>query len=101
MKAFVILCNVLALAFFFMKRNLIPPQIPLFYSKQTGEDQLAEWWMLFLILILMNSMTLLNFFVFRTFFSRNEFVKKMILFLNAFSVVLFTLIFIKIILLVT
>jgi hypothetical protein len=84
-----------------LRFSSIPPQLPLFYSQPFGEDQLVDWWMIFVLPIIMNLLYFINSFVYKKYFPGNEFVKKIIDYLNIFICISFTLIFIKIILLVT
>jgi len=81
--------------------NHLPPQIPLFFSKPWGEDQLADTWMIILLPVLLNSLYFINLSLYKRFFSGNEFVKKIVDYLNIFLMVSITLIFIKIATLVT
>lgn len=83
------------------KLRTLPPQIPLFYSRPDGEAQLGEWWFIFLIPILLNFFYVLNKVVVRRFFSANSFVKTFIDYLNLFLIISFTLIFLKIVFLVS
>ena len=83
------------------KLGRIPPQIPLFYSRPEGELQLSEWWFIFLIPILLNSLYALNKFLVKKYFAENAFVKTFAYYFNIFLIVSFTLIFLKIIFLVS
>ena len=49
MIAAVVLINLLMILIFAVEYHRLPPQIPLFYSKLWGEDQLGEVWMIFLL----------------------------------------------------
>lgn len=92
--------NILMAAVFLLKLNKLPPQIPLFYSKLWGEDQLVDLWVIAVIPILMNIFFLLNNYFVRRYFSEEYFIKRMIHYFNIFIIIGFTLIFIRIILLV-
>lgn len=83
------------------KLGHIPPQIPLFYSRPEGELQLSEWWFIFLIPILLNSLYALNKFLVKKYFTENTFVKTFAYYFNIFLIVSFTIIFLKIIFLVS
>lgn len=93
-----IACNLLMVVLFVVFLNLLPPQIPLFYSKIWGEDQLGELWMIFIIPILMNIFYIFNNFVLHKFFPGNTFVSKIISYVNWGVIVFFTFVFLKIIL---
>ena len=84
-----------------LRFNSMPPQIPLFYSRPWGEDQLADWWMILILPILLNILYVINNFIYRKLFTGNEFVKKIIDILNIFLPISITIIFVKIILTVT
>ena len=86
---------------FILRFNTLPPQIPLFYSKPWGEDQLADSWMIFLLPVILDLLFFFNNFIYQRFFPENMFVKKIIFYLNLFLILSMTLIFIKIIFLVT
>ena len=96
-----ILANLAIVLVFFLKFQTLPPQIPLFYSKPPGEDQLTDTWFILILPLLMNVLFFLNNFIYRRFFNKNEFVQKIFYFVNLFLIISFTLIFAKIIFLVT
>lgn len=93
--------NLLMAAVFAFKLRKIPPQIPLFYSRPWGEYQLTDWWFIFLLPILMNLLYFLNLYLSKKFFGTNHFVKTVIKYLNLFIVIVFTFVFIKILLLIS
>ena len=93
--------NVIMIGLFVLRFSTLPPQIPLFYSKPWGEDQLADSWMIFLLPIILDLLFVLNNFIYKKFFPENAFVKKVMNFLNGFLIISITLIFIKIIFLIT
>jgi hypothetical protein len=86
---------------FILKINHLPPQIPLFYSNPWGEDQLGDTWMLFFLPLILNIVFLVNRYFYNRYFSGDFFVKKIFEYVNLFLIVSFTLVFIKIILLVS
>lgn len=96
-----IAANILMGVFLALKFSILPPQIPLFYSRPTGDGQLADTWMILILPILMNILLFLNLFFYRRYFEGNQLVQRIFQYLNLFLVVGFTLIFIKIILVVT
>jgi hypothetical protein len=93
--------DVLMIATFILKFKTLPPQIPLFYSQLWGENQLADFWMIFIIPIFMNLLYFINSYIFTKFYSKNELVKNIFYYFNIFLIVGFTLIFIKIIFMVS
>jgi len=92
--------NIIMGAVFAFFYKTLPPQVPMFYSRQTGEDQLGEWWMLFFIPLFMNLLIALNSFLVRRYFPDNDFVRKVRDYINIGLVVSLTAIFLKIIILV-
>jgi len=94
-------CNLLMVATFLWRFSTLPPQIPLFYSRINGEEQLADTWIIFLLLILANVFYFINEHIVKKFFSQNEFIKGIFKILNIFVVVCFSLIFVKIIFLIS
>jgi len=97
MEYALIASNIIMAGAFALRYNTFPPQIPLFYSHQAGEDQLGEWWMIFLIPFFLNMFVLLNKFIYRKFFPGNLFVNKIMYYLNFFLIFALTLVFLKIV----
>ena len=91
----------LMLVTFFLRLANLPPQLPLFYSRPWGEEQLGDFWTIFIIPVLLNVLVFFNGYVYNRFFLGNDLVKRLLEFLNIFLTVSFTLIFIKIVLLVS
>jgi len=99
---YLLICSNLTMILTFLWRfPTLPPQIPLFYSKISGEEQLVDTWMIFLLLVLSDTFYFLNEYIVKKYFSQNEFVKTIFRFLNIFVIVSFSLIFIKIIFLIS
>ncbi|MCX7955747.1 MAG: hypothetical protein N2593_01390 [Patescibacteria group bacterium] len=97
-----IIVNLLMFLIFFLRLNLFPPQIPLFYTKPEGELQIAESWMIFLIPFLLNLFFFINNYILNNFFLNEELpIRKIFFYLNLFLIIGFFLIFIKIIFLIT
>jgi len=92
--------NFLMILAFLFKFNHLPPQIPLFYSKPTGESQLAEWWFIFVLPLILDCLYLLNFLIYKKFFFENQFVNFFIYYFKLFLIIVFTVIFLKIIFLI-
>lgn len=101
MEYALIASNIIMAGTFALRYASFPPQIPLFYSHQAGEEQLGEWWMIFLLPFFLNVFVLLNKLIYKKFFSKNTFVSKIIYYLNLFLIFAITLIFLKIVLLVS
>lgn len=91
-----IAANLAQIGFFAYTYRSLPPQIPIFYSKSQGEEQLGDLWMIAILPILMNLLILLNFYLYRRYFKENIFVKHLFFVLDIFLIVSFTIIFFKI-----
>lgn len=101
MLNFLIFGNILMIASFIFKFNFLPPQIPLFYNRPLGESQLADTWMIFLIPFILNILYIVNNYLENKIFLKNYLIKKVFKYLNFFLIITFTLIFIKIIFLIS
>jgi uncharacterized membrane protein len=95
-----LISNLLLLITFLFHFSKLPPQIPLFYSRPEGEEQLVDWWFIFLIPLTIIVFFFLNQYL-KRFFKEAELIAKLIDYFNIIIVVLLTLIFIKIIFLIT
>ena len=93
--------DALMIVTFLLRFNLLPPQFPLFYSQPWGENQLADSWMIFLLPIFLNLLFFINQYIFNKFYHDNIFIKNIFHYLNLFLIASFTLIFIKIIFIVS
>lgn len=93
--------DALMLVVFLFKLNKLPPQIPLFYSRLWGENQLADTWLIFILPVFLNLLFFLNNYLFKKIYSDNELIENIFYYLNLFLILSFTLIFIKIIFLVS
>lgn len=93
--------NILLIVTFLLRFNTIPPQIPLFYSKLWGESQLGDYWMIFILPVFMNFLFFINKYIFSKFYSENIFLKNILYYLDLFLIISFTLIFIKILFIVS
>ncbi len=101
MEKLLFFSNLVMILTFLFRLSRLPPQLPLFYSKPWGEDQLVDSWLIFILPVLMNSFYFLNNWFYKKFFRENFFVKKIIDYLNLFLVVFTALFFLKIIFIVT
>ena len=93
--------DIVMIGTFLLRFPRLPPQIPLYYSKFWGESQLADLWMIFILPIFMNSLYFINGKILNKFYSTNELIKNIFYYFNIFIIVSFTLIFIKIIFMVS
>lgn len=76
----------------------LPPQIPLFYSKPWGEDQLAEKWMIFLLPVLSHTIFLFNSILYNKLYIPNTISRNILQALNIFVITITSLITIKLLL---
>ena len=96
-----IVCNIIMFGVLLLNFNHLPPQIPLFFSRPWGEDQLADTWLVLVLPFLLNVLYFINLSLYKRFFSGNDFVKKIVDYLNVFLMITTTSIFVKIITLIT
>lgn len=93
--------NLLMFASYFWRLSVLPPQVPLFYSMLWGEQQLGDRWMIFIIPVVLDVLIYINGYVHKKYFLENKLISKILEFLNIFLIISFTLIFIKIIFLIS
>jgi hypothetical protein len=93
--------NLFMMAIFIWRLGNLPPQLPLFYSRPWGEEQLADSWMILLLPAILDIFFFFNRYLQKKFFPDNQLVIKIIYCLNMTLIISFTLIFIKIIFLIT
>lgn len=86
---------------FALRLHALPPQIPLFYSLPPGEDQLVEWWMIFMIPLLMDILLIVHGIVSHFIPSQELFIRKTLHITTITLVILCTFLFVRIIMLVT
>ena len=96
-----IISNILVVAIFLLNINRMPPEIPLYYSRPPGEAQIAPWWMLFALPLVMNALVVLNGYLARRVFRENPFVMQTFRVFTIGAIVCLALVFLKIILLIT
>lgn len=93
--------NILMITTFILKLKTLPPQIPLFYSRPWGENQLADTWIIFLIPLILNFLYIINGFLYKKLFLGNDLIKKIFGYLDLLLIIGFTFIFIRIVLLIS
>lgn len=86
---------------FVIKLQNLPPQLPLFYSQGDGEAQMADSYWIFLLPILSILLVIINTFIKNKFFKENLLVEKIIYYTNLGIIIFISLIFLKILLLIT
>lgn len=96
-----IAADVIMAAVFAWKFQQLPEQIPLFYSHPWGEPQIADYWYIVILPILMHTIILLNSYIVKKYLSEDNLFKKTFKIMNIFFIIIFTSIFLKIIFLVT
>lgn len=93
--------NLIQLGVYLLKMRTMPPQIPLLYSLPIGEDQLVEWWMIFLLPGIMNVLYVINTIIYSTYFHREDFERSLLHIVNMTIIGTCTYLFIRIIFLVS
>ncbi len=88
-------------ALFVWKYPYFPKQIPLFYSRPWGEPQIADNWYIAFLPILMHFFYLANGILSKRFFPHQEIPQKIFTIATIICILLFSAIFIRIVLLVT
>ncbi len=96
-----IIGDLLMAAVFLLNMNHLPPQLPIFYSRQFGEDQLGEVWYLFLLPGLIHLLLFLNIYLYNRFFLPDQFIKKILNVVNWFIIVVLSFMFGRIILFIS
>jgi len=92
--------NLIMILVFVLNFNHLPPQIPLFYSRPWGEEQLADLFMIVILPLILNLFFFFNQFIYKRLFYENLLVKKIFDFLNIFLLIIIPVIFLRIIFLV-
>lgn len=91
----------LLLLIFILRFSRLPPQIPLYYSKPEGDEQIVDSLMIFLLPLLSFLTIRINTHIIKKYFNNNLFVNSLIYWINLFVILLSDLIFLKILFLVT
>jgi len=101
MEKMLFFSNFLMIVIFILRLNRLPPEIPFFYSRKFGEDQLADLWIIAFLPLFLNLFFFINIFFYKKFFFGNFLVKKIIKYVNIFLIIIIPLIFLRIIFLVS
>lgn len=101
MIGFLLGANTIMVASYLFVMKTVPPQIPLLYSLPIGEDQLVEWWMIFVIPIMMNMFYILNSYVYNHFFFQDQFERVLLRYTNIAVMIVSVYLFVRIIFLVS
>lgn len=86
---------------FMLRFTSLPPQIPLFYSRPSGEEQIVDLLYIVSIPLMSTILVFINNFIVKKYYSENEIVKKMFYYTNNTIIIVFTIIFLKILFLVS
>lgn len=101
MIGLLISANLIQIGAYVLRMGSIPPQIPLLYSLPIGEDQLVEWWMIFLLPFIMNILYSMNTAIYHRYFHHEEFEKTALRYVNMSIIGICTYLFVRIIFLVS
>lgn len=93
--------DVIMALLFAWKYQYFPEQIPLFYSRPWGEAQIADYWYIALLPLLMHVFYATNVYVGRKLFTHQKLPTKIFTISTIISIAVFTALFIRIVLLVT
>lgn len=86
---------------FLLKMGSLPPQIPLFYSRLEGDQQIVDLLMIFILPSVSSTLVAGNNFILRKYFKDNHFVTLIIYYINLSVILIIAFIFVRIIFLVT
>ncbi|CAN5238632.1 hypothetical protein BH09PAT2_BH09PAT2_03860 [soil metagenome] len=88
-------------ALFAWKFQYFPEQIPLFYSRPWGEPQIVDYWYIALLPVLMHIFYFINILLCKKIFPNQKIPQKIFTISTLIGIGLFSVIFIRIVLLVT
>lgn len=97
-SAITFIINFIIIIIIFLIRNNLPPELPLFYARPEGEDQLASQASLVLPAVIALAIVVLNSFIIK--FIYDDFLKKLLLGVIIVTTLLSTITIFKIIFLV-
>ena len=86
---------------FMLRFSSLPPQVPLFYSRPSGEEQIVDLIYMASIPLLTTILVVINNFIVKKYCSENDMVKKIFYYANNIIIIVFTIIFLKILFLVS
>ncbi|MFA9288838.1 MAG: hypothetical protein ACEQSA_03090 [Weeksellaceae bacterium] len=101
MSKFLIALDILLAALLAWRYNSLPQQIPLYYSRPWGEQQIADTWHLALLPVLMHIMFFANILIAKRFFAHHELFQKIFKLANILTIIAYTALIIQIMFLVT
>ncbi|MFS8158804.1 MAG: hypothetical protein ACMG6E_01065 [Candidatus Roizmanbacteria bacterium] len=86
---------------FVIQYHKLPPQVPLFFSLPQGDGQIADLWMLIIFPILVLLLTGLHGIYTKTLLKSYPFLQEIIEYISPISSIVLTLIYLKIVFLIT
>lgn len=101
MVKFLVAANFLMFGILLWKFKVLPEQIPIFYSKPWGEAQIADVWYILILPIFMNLMFFVNNQITKRFFSNQIIFQNIFFVANIVLIIGFTVVYMKILLLIT
>ncbi|MCA9372007.1 hypothetical protein KC726_03860 [Candidatus Woesebacteria bacterium] len=81
--------------------RFIPPEVPLYYSQPWGDKQLADNWQLLVLPVLMHIFVGINTLMKKRIFKTEAFASSILYIVNITTIVVFSLVYIKILFLIT
>ena len=89
------------LILFIFRIDHFPSQIPLFYSKPEGDEQIVDSFMIFILPLTSFIIVIINKLIFIKYFSNNYFIETIIYYVDLLVILLTSFIFLRILFLVT
>lgn len=93
--------DILMALVFGLSLSHLPPQIPIFYSRQWGEDQLIDTWLIFMLPLISHIFIFINSYIYNKIFLPDQFFKRIIDGVSWFVLVASAITFIRIILFIS
>ena len=93
----IIVADLLMTGAFIYRFPHLPPQIPLFYSRAWGDDQLADIWLILILPFLLHFFVIINGYIYKKFFAPDQLFAKIVAVINWSIVIVITCIFLKIV----
>lgn len=97
----VIIANAIMGGLYLFLRSELPPQIPLYYSRPWGEEQLVDLWLIAIIPLMMHMFIVGNTLLKRFFYKKSDLLVNTFTVANWFYLIVFTVIYVRILFLVS
>lgn len=101
MLRLLLLADAAMLAITVWRYTSIPDEIPLFYSRPWGDAQLVEYWYILLLPLIMHFFYFLNQWLEKKYAGHNHLISRILIIMTYLDIVVFTSIYIRILILIT